>query len=210
VSRNHVEPQLLDQPCQAGRLAFGQVEHQASQCRCVDDRMRKRALQPAPHEPGVEGVVAVLDEDRTVRKPKKRTAGVLELRGSYEHRTVDVMPLFRVGVDRGAAVDQCVEEGQRAGQPETLGTHLEHQKRRISGGLDVQGHELRLFERGQLIDLGSVDGDLLPRHRLRRAAWLEEHGLFPIFRAHRVVASARRAQLISSLVIPRSSRTATA
>jgi hypothetical protein len=206
VRRGHVQAQLLDEAGQAGRLAFRKVQHEPGQGRGVDDRVGERAFETAPDEPGVERVVTVLDEDRSVGEPQERAPGVLELRRSDQHRPVDVVAPARVGVDRSSAVDQRVEEGQRAGQLESLGPHLEHQEWRVAGRLDVQGDELRLVELCRVADFGRVDGDLLPGHRLRGAPRFEPERLG----AHRATAIARRAQSISSLVTPRSSRTATA
>ncbi|MGA8923197.1 MAG: hypothetical protein WB682_08625 [Candidatus Dormiibacterota bacterium] len=67
--------------------------------------MLERALEAAAHQPRVEGVVAVLDQYRTMRESQERSARVFELRRPDEHRAVDVMAPSRVRVDRGAAVD---------------------------------------------------------------------------------------------------------
>ena len=56
---------------------------------------------------------------------------------------------------------------------EALGAELEDQERRVAGGLHVEGDELRVVERRQRADLGSVDRDLLPRHGRGGAARLE-------------------------------------
>ncbi len=205
MSRRDVEAELLDQPGQAGSLALGQGEHESRQGGRVDDRMGEWALQAAPDEPGVERVVTVLDQDRPLGEAEKRATRVLELRGAYEHRAVDVMAAARVGVDGRPAVDERVEEGERATELEALGPDFEHQERRVARGLDVERDELRLFEPRFRADLGGVDRNLLPRHQLRRAAGLEEKR----FVAHLASASARRAQAISSRSSPRSTRTAT-
>jgi hypothetical protein len=205
VRRRDIEAQLLDQPGQAWRLALGQVEHQPGKRGGVDDGVLERALEAAPHEPRVEGVVTVLDEHGALRKPQKRAPRVLELRSADEHRAVDVMAFARVRVDRRAAVDESVEEGQRALQREALGPDLQHEEWRVACGLDVERHKLRLFEPGPAPDLRRVDSDLLPRHRLGRPARLQVDGT-----AHLASASARRAQAISSALTARSSSTAMA
>ena len=202
-----VDPQHLDQAREARGLAFRQVEDQARERGRVDDGMLERTLEAATHEPGVEGVVAVLDEHSALREAKKRPARVLELGRTDEHGAVDVVALARVRVDGRAAVDQGVEERERAVEAESFGAYLEDQEGRVAGRLDVQGDELRLGQRPLTADLGRVDGDLLPRHELGRAARLEVEP----FRLHeRASASARRAHAISSKVTARSSSTATA
>jgi hypothetical protein len=204
VRRRDVEAQLLDQPCQARGLPLGQVEHHPGERGGVDDRVLERALEAAPHEPRVKGVVAVLDQHGALRKPQERASRVLELRGADEHRAVDVMALARVRVDRRAAVDERVEERERALQREALGADLQDEEWRVAGGLDVERDELRVLEPGAAPHLGRVDGDLLPRHPLGRASRLQIDGT-----AHLASASARRAQAISSAVTARSSSTAT-
>ena len=69
MGRGHVEAELLDEAREPWRLALRQVEDQAGKGRGVDDRVLERALEPAPDQPCVEGVMAVLDQDRTLRKP---------------------------------------------------------------------------------------------------------------------------------------------
>ena len=137
-----VQGQLLDQARQPGRLALGQVEDETCQRGGVDDRVLERVLKPATHQPGVEGVVAVLDQDRTMGEPQKSAARVFELRRADEHGAVDVVALAGIRVDRGSAVDERVEERERPIEPEALGTHLEDEEGRIAGGLDIEGHEL--------------------------------------------------------------------
>jgi hypothetical protein len=85
VGGRDVEAELLNQPRQAGRLAFGQVEHQPRECRGVDDRMLERAFQTASDQPCVERVVAVLNKDRCLRKSQERAPRIFELRRSDEH-----------------------------------------------------------------------------------------------------------------------------
>jgi hypothetical protein len=110
VGRRHVQAQLLDQPREAWSLPLRQVEHQPGKRGGVDDRMLQRALEPATHEPGVERVVAVLHEDGALREPQERAPRVSELRRPDQHRTVDVVSLLGVRVDRRAAIDERVEE----------------------------------------------------------------------------------------------------
>jgi hypothetical protein len=200
----YIEGELLDQPRQAGGLAFGKVQHQPRQGRRVDDRMRERAFQASTDEPRIESVVAVLDEYSALSESQERPAGVAKLRRADEHRAVDVMALVRVWVDRRLTVHKRVEKGERAVKPEALRTHFQDQERCVASGLDVQGHELRFIEGGLWAEIGCVDGDLFPRHGLHGSTRFEEEW----FWVHRACASARRAQSISSLVRPRKSRTA--
>jgi len=112
MGRRNVEPELLHQPGQAGSLAFWKVQHKPGQRRGIDDRMLQRTFEAATHEPRIEGVVAVLDEDSALGETKECPAGVAKLWCSYQHRPVNVVPLFGIRVDGGAAVDKGVEEGQ--------------------------------------------------------------------------------------------------
>jgi hypothetical protein len=105
-----VQGQLLHQPRQAGRLALGQLQHEPGERRRVDDRVRQRAFQSPAHQPRVEGVVAVLDQDGPLRETKKGSARVAEFRRPDQHRPVDVVPLLGVGIDGRAAIDEGVEE----------------------------------------------------------------------------------------------------
>jgi hypothetical protein len=205
VRRRAVEAQLLDEPGQAGRLAFRQVEDESRQSGGVDDRVLERALQPAADEPGVERIVAVLDEHGALRETQEAAPGVFEFRRPDQHRAIDAVPLAGVGVDGRPAVDQRVEEGERARQREPLGADLEDEERRVARRLDVEGYELGVVERGLRTNLGSVDRDLLPCDHCGRPARLEVQGTG----AHRAMARARRAQAISSLFSARSSSTAT-
>jgi hypothetical protein len=201
----HVETEHLDEPGQSGRLALGELEHESRQCGRVDDRVLKRALKAATDKPRIERVVAVLDEHGALGETQERAAGIAKLRRADEHRPVDVMPAVCVGVDRRLAVHQRVEEGERTVKPEALGADLQDEEGRVAGGLDIQRDELRLFEPRLRCDLGGVDRDLLPWHRLHGPARFQENWLG----THRACASARRAQPISSLVNARSSSTAT-
>jgi hypothetical protein len=177
VGRRDIESELLHQPRQPGRLAFGQLEHEPGERRCVDDRVLQRAFQSPADEPGVKGVVTVLDEDRALRETKERPASVTKFRRSDQHRPVDVVPLLGVGIDRCTAVDERVEKRQRAGKLESLSAQLEHQEWRVAGSLDVDGDELGFVQHGQWPDLRCIDRDLLPRHRLGGAARLQEDRL---------------------------------
>ncbi|HYU63712.1 MAG TPA: hypothetical protein VEN12_08005 [Verrucomicrobiae bacterium] len=64
-----VEAELVHQPREPRRLSLGKVEHQPRKRGGVDDRMLERTLQAPAHQPGVKGVVAVLDQHRTLREP---------------------------------------------------------------------------------------------------------------------------------------------
>jgi hypothetical protein len=198
VGRLDVEAQLLDQEGQPWGLTLGQLEDQPGERGGVDDRVLQRALQSAADQPGVEGVVAVLDEHRAVREPEEGAASVAELRRPDEHRAVDVMPLAGIRVDGRPAIDQRVEEGQRAREAKTLGADLEDQERRVARRLHVEGDELRVAQRRGWRDLRLVDRDLLPRHELPGPARLQVERLG----GHRARASALLANAISSVVIP--------
>jgi hypothetical protein len=203
MRRRHVEGEHLDKHRQAGCLALGQLEHESRQGGGVDDRMLERALEASSDEPRVERVVAVLDEHGSLRETQKRTARIAKLRRADEHRPVDVMPAVGVRVDRRLAVHERVKEGEGAVEPEALRADLQDQERSVAGGLDVQRHELRIFQPCLGSDLRRVDRDLFPRHGLHSPARLEVNRLG----AQRASAMARRAHSISSLVTPRRSRT---
>jgi hypothetical protein len=166
----------------------------------------ERALQPTADQPRVERVVAVLDQHRAVRETQERATSVLELGRSDEHRPIDVVALPGIRVDGSAAVDECVEEGKRAFEGESLCAHLEDQEGRVARRLHVECYELSVLESGAPAHLRRVDRDLFPRHQLRGAAWFQEHW----FGAHRASARARRAHAISSPVNARSRRIAAA
>jgi hypothetical protein len=166
----------------------------------------ERALQPTADKPRVERVVAVLDQHRAVRETQERATSVLELGRSDEHRPIDVVALPGIRVDGSAAVDECVEEGKRAFEGESLCAHLEDQEGRVARRLHVECYELSVLESGAPAHLRRVDRDLFPRHQLRGAAWFQEHW----FGAHRASARARRAHAISSPVNARSRRIAAA
>jgi hypothetical protein len=207
MRRGDVEPELLHQTSQAGRLTLRQVENESSQRRGVDDRMLERAFQPAADEPRVECVVAVLDEHGALCEAEECPSRVLELGRADQHRAVDVVSLTRIGIDGCAAVDQRVEERKRALEGEALRADLEDEERRVSGRLDVDRNELRIVELRAKSDFGRVDGDLFPRNQLRRSPRLQKE--LTRRRAHLASASARRAHAISSPLSARSSRIAT-
>jgi hypothetical protein len=133
----------------------------------------ERGLEASPDEPGVEGIVAVLDQHSALSKTQEGPPRVPELRGADEHGTVDVVAPARVRIDRRAAVDQRVEEGQRTCEREPLRADLEHQERGVAGRLDVKGNELRVLKLSLGTELGSIDRDRLPRHEVDRASRLE-------------------------------------
>lgn len=204
MGRRHVEAQLLHQPSQPGGLALGEVENEPRQGRSVDDRMLERAFKPATHEPAVESVVAVLDEHRALGETQESPAGVPEFGRTYQHRAIDVVSLLGVRIDGRAAVDERVEEGERAGQLEPLGAQLQDEERCVAGRLDVDGNELGAVKGRLRAQVGRVDGDLLPLDRLGGAARLEED------RLHDGRLRAARRNWISSRVIAlRSTRAAT-
>jgi len=201
-----VKLQLLHEAGQARSLALGEIEHQPRQRRCVDDRVLERALQPPPYQPGVEGIVAVLDEDGALSEAQERPAGVPELRCANQHRAVDLVALLGVRIDGRPAVDKGVEERQRTGQLESLGAKLEHQEWGVARRLNVDGDELGIVQGRLRAELRRVHGNLFPLHELCRTARLEKERL----RSHRDKANARRANRISSALIALSSRAATA
>jgi hypothetical protein len=134
----------------------------------------ERARQAAAEDPGVEGVVAVLDQHRAAGEVEESPAGVAELGRADQHLPLDQVPALGVGVDRGASVDERVEEPQRAAQSETLGADLEDQEGPVAGRLDVDRHELGLCQRRVRADRDEVQLETrLPGHRLGRAPRLE-------------------------------------
>jgi len=182
--------------------------------------MLERDLEAAPDQPGVESVVAVLDQNGAPRKTKECPAHVPELGCADQHGSIDLVTPARVRVDGSPAVDQRVEERERAVEPKPFGPDLEHEEGRIAGGLDVQGYELGFIQPRQRSELGRVDRDLRPRHRLDGAARLEQDRLScpakfrisrgPLGMGHLASASALRANAISSAVTARSRRAAPA
>ena len=167
--------QRLDQAGQARGLTGRPLQDQAGERRGVDDRVLERPRKAAAEDPGVECVMAVLDQDRSTGEMEEGAAGVGELWSVDQHLAPDQVPPLGVGVDRRPAVDQGVEEAQRSAQPEALGADLEHQERPVAGGLDVDGDELRLRQRRVGADRGQllVPAHRRPIHRLGRPPWLE-------------------------------------
>jgi hypothetical protein len=204
MCRRDIQGQVRHKPRESWRLPLRKLQDQARQGRGVDDRMLEWALQAATDQPGVEGVVAVLDEDGALGEAQEGPSRVAELRGSDEHRAVDVMAPVRVWVDRRLAVHERVEKREGAIQAEAFRANLQHEERRVARCLHVKRDKLRLVELRMRAHLGRVDGDLLPGDGLHGPARLQKDRL----RAHRVSARARRAQSISSLVTPRRMSTA--
>ncbi len=64
-----VELERLDQSRQTRGLSFGKFENKSTQRRSVNDRMLEGTLEATTDEPGVERVMAVLDEYCTMREP---------------------------------------------------------------------------------------------------------------------------------------------
>jgi hypothetical protein len=104
---------------------------------------------------------------------QKGTAGVGEARGSLQHVAVDLVTAPGIGVDGSPAVDQGVEERKAARQRKPLRPDLEHQERRIPGGLDVKSDELGGVERGVGPGGRELIAELLPEHRLHGPARLQ-------------------------------------
>jgi hypothetical protein len=177
VRRRDVERELFHKASQPWGLSLREVQHKPGQRSGVDDRVLERALESSAHQPGVEGIVAVLDENSALSKSEESPASVAKLRRADQHRTVDVMSLLGIRVDRCTAVDERIEEGERPCQLESFRAQLQDEERRIAGCLDVDGDELRIVQLRLRPDLGRVDGDLLPGHRLRGAARLEKDRL---------------------------------
>jgi hypothetical protein len=84
----------------------------------------ERALESAPDEPRVKCIVAVLDQHCALREAQECPTRISELRGADQHRALDVMTSARIWVDGCAAVDEGVEEGKWAVEPESLGADL--------------------------------------------------------------------------------------
>ena len=135
--------------------------------------MLERDLEATPYQPGVEGVMTVLDQHGAARKAKERPAHISELRRADQHGAIDLVAPARIRVDGSPAVDQRVEEREWAVEPESLSPDLENEEWRVARGLDVEGHELRIVKWRVRPELGHIDRDLRPRHRLDRAARLE-------------------------------------
>jgi hypothetical protein len=148
VRRAHVEAQLLDHARQARCLAAGQLEHQPGQRRGVDHGVLEGLPEAPADQVGVEGVMAVLDQDRAPGEAQEGGAGIAEAGRADQHRAVDLVALLRVAIDRRPGLHQRVEERQRPRELESLGADLDHQEGRVAGRLDVEGHVLGLLDRG--------------------------------------------------------------
>jgi hypothetical protein len=72
--------------------------------------MRQRAFEPPTDQPGVEGIVAVLDQNGALGETEEGPARVAKLRRAYQHRPVYVVSFLGVRVDWRAAIDQRVEK----------------------------------------------------------------------------------------------------
>ena len=206
MRRRDVQAELLNQRRQTGCLSFRELEDQAGQGRGVDDRVLQRAFEPASDEPCIKGVVTVLNQHGALRETQESPACVSKLWRADEHRAVDVVATAGIRVDRGAAVDQGVEKGERAIQPEAFGADLEYQEWGIPRGLDVEGDKLRILELRLRAKLRRIDRDLLPRHGPGGATRLDEERLG----AHLARARARLAHAISPLSTARSNSAAPA
>ena len=79
MRRGHIEAELFHQPCQPRCLPLREVEDHPGEGGRVDDRVLERGLEASPDEPGVEGIVAVLDQNRALSKTQERPASVPEL-----------------------------------------------------------------------------------------------------------------------------------
>ena len=110
VDRLDLDLQDLDQAGQARSLAGRQLEDQAAERGRVEDRVLEWPGKAAAEDPGVEGVMAVLDQDGAAGEVEEGAAGVRELGGVDQHLALDQVPPLGIGVDRRPAVDQGVEE----------------------------------------------------------------------------------------------------
>jgi hypothetical protein len=104
--------QRLHQPRQPRRLAGRQLENQPAERSRVHDRVLERPGETAAEDPGVEGVVAVLDQDSAPGEMEEGAAGVAELGRVDQHLALDQVPAPGVGVDRSPGVNQGVEEAE--------------------------------------------------------------------------------------------------
>jgi hypothetical protein len=146
VDRLDLYLQRLHEAGQSGRLAGRQLEHQAPERRRVHHRVLERPGEPAAENPGVEGVVAVLDEHGSPGEVEEGPPRVTELWCVDEHLALDQVPPLGVRIDRRPGVDQGVEKAERPAQPEPLGADLEHEEGPVSSRLDVHRHELGLLQ----------------------------------------------------------------
>jgi len=146
VDRLDLDLQRFHQAGQPGRLAAGQLEYQAAERRRVDHRVLEWPGKAATEDPGVEGVVAVLDQDGSPGKMQEGPPSVAELGRVDEHLPLDQVPPLGVGVDRRPGVNQRVEQAQGPAQPKPLGSDLEDQEGPVAGRLDVHGDELGFLQ----------------------------------------------------------------
>jgi hypothetical protein len=167
--------QCLDKARQPRRLAWRELEDGPPEGGGVDDGVLERTRQAAAEDPGVERVVAVLDEHGAASEVEERSPGVAELRGVHKHLALDQVAALGVGIDRRPGVDEGVEEAQRASEPEALGPDLEDQEGPVAGRLDVDGDVLRLFEKSVRADRreAALISSGLPGDRRRGPAGLE-------------------------------------
>jgi hypothetical protein len=175
VDRLDLDLQRVHQAGQPGGLAARQLEHQPAERGRIDDRVLEGPGEAPAEDPGVEGVVAVLDQDGAPGEVEKGPPGVPELGRVDEHLALDQVPPLGVGIDRRPGVDQGVEEAQRPGQPEPLGADLEDQEGPVASGLDVHRDELGLLQRRLGVDRREVIAtlDRLPGDELGSPARLE-------------------------------------
>jgi hypothetical protein len=103
--------------------------------------------QAPPDDPGVEGVVRVLDENRPAREVEEGAAGVGKLRRIGDHVPIDLVTPPGIGIDRRTGVNQRVEERERSAQVEALGADLEDEEGPVAGRLDVESDVLDRLER---------------------------------------------------------------
>jgi hypothetical protein len=108
--------------------------------------MLERALEATTDQPGVERIVAVLDENGALCESQERSPRISELGGADEHRAIDVVTLAGVRVDGRATIHQRVEEGEWPIETESLGSQLEDKEWRIACRLDVDGDELSVLQ----------------------------------------------------------------
>jgi hypothetical protein len=170
VRRRDIERELLDKSGESRCLALRKVQHEAREGRCVDDRVLERALQPSTDEPGVERVMAVLDQHGGVRKTQEGAARIAKLRCTDEHRSIDVVAPVGVGIDGRLAVHERVEKGERTTELEALRADLQDEEWRVASALYVQGDELRVIQARQRAEPRRIDGNLFPQNRLDRSA----------------------------------------
>ena len=89
--------QRLHQPGQPRRLTERKLEDQSPEGGRVHHRVLQRPGEPAAQDPGVEGIVAVLDEDRAPREVEKGAARVAELGRVDQHLPLDQVCAWRRG-----------------------------------------------------------------------------------------------------------------